>query len=217
MEAIRRQLAETLSRATNPALLLSFGKDSLLLLRLARGVGFRGPCYYFGDDLSALAASIVVDNDLTVYSWPATNRYVIPDGDRFAQVDEYLMGNVLLPTVSPIVAGTNCDNHKIPQRFTSPFYFPHDVTLWGYRKSDSCEAIRTTFAREFSIGPTTLNAPLYDLSGNDVYAACETLGIEYEDSNEVQFCDACLNAILNDDWNKSAALAGFHERFKLNH
>ena len=69
-----RGVREALERAKNPALWLSFGKDSLFLLRLALDAGFNGPCYHFGDELNALAKQTILDHVLTVFSWPCTDR-----------------------------------------------------------------------------------------------------------------------------------------------
>ena len=200
-----------LQHAKNPAIFCSFGKDSLLVLRMALDAGFTGLCYYFGDTLNALAQQMVIDNDLTVYSWPATNRYVVPDCEGWAQVDEYLLGDQLLPILSPITRGQNCEHMNFTRRFTRTFSYPHDVTLTGYKRSDENAAIGISFPREFQLGTTRIVNPLYDWSDDQVIGA---LGFTPEEES-VEYCNECLGTLQHMD--RDAALAGFRSRFQLNH
>lgn len=187
-----------------------------MLLRLVQDAGFKGAIYHFGDTLSALAESIIIKDELTVYSWPPANRYPVPNGDGIAMVDEYLLGDRLVPVVSPVVEGEGC-LHKYTQRYVRPFYYPHDITLIGYKKGETSEAVGISFPATQDIGVTTLVSPLFEWTDNDVYAACENLGMVFEDENDVELCNACLDAIINSDWDRQAALSNFRARFQFNH
>jgi len=207
----------TLATAQRPALWLSFGPDSMLLLDYARQAGFNGAIYHFGDDLSKLAQQVIIDDNLTVYGCAPIDSYLIPNGDGLALVDEYPLGDTRVPMVSPIVKGDSCRHGALTRR-TRHFPYPHDITLWGYRHDDWCEAVGETFTREINLGVTWLVAPLYELTDSDVYAACDAIGIAYDDdTNDVAMCDECLNAIINSDWDRQASLNGFRERFRFNH
>lgn len=215
MSKVQRQIQEALARATNPALFLSFGKDSLLLLKLLRDAGFNGPSYYFGE-LSKLAEMKIINDNLTVYSWPPADRYFAPNGTGLAQIDEYVVGNTLLPVVSPIVEGGNC-THGVYEKYTRPFKFPHDVTFTGYKKGETCDAVGVVFPKQIDIGVTTLLSPLFDWTDGKVIRACKKFGIEYEDSNTVEYCHDCLEAIKTSDWDRQAALDNFRDRFQFVH
>lgn len=202
-----------LRQAVNPAIWCSFGKDSLLLLRLALAAGFNGPCYYFGDELSDLAQRTIIDNDLTVYSWPATNRYAVPSGQKWVQVDEYLIGDRLVPFISSIVEGDHCNHMQFTQRYARPFHYPHDVTLTGYKCGETNEAVGATFPQELDIGVTRLAHPLYDWTDEQVI---EALGFTSPDENAVEYCEECLTFIESSNWDRDAALARFRSRFNFN-
>lgn len=208
---MQQSVNSALAQAANPALLCSFGKDSLLLLQLALDSGFTGPVYYLGEYLPKHAEQVVVNRSLTVYSWPATNRYVVPNGDGLAQVDEYLLGETLLPLVSPVVKGDDC-THGQWSRFTRPFHWQHDVTLTGYKRGETCTAVGRDFPAEVNIGITRLVSPLFEFSDSDVVAA---LGHEPPDDNAVEYCAECLR-FINDNLNRNAALANFRRRFNFN-
>lgn len=202
-------MREILERAKNPAIFCSFGKDSLLVLKMARDTGFTGPCYYFGERLNPLAQKTIIDHSLTVYSWPATNRYIVPDGDEWAQVDEYLIGGTLLPLISPIVRGNKCGHMRFTEQFTRAFLYPHDVTLTGYKASD--QVLGLTFPREVDLGVTRIVNPLYDWSDKDVIDA---LGFTPPDTSAIEYCEDCLRVLETMD--KDAALARFRSRFNFN-
>lgn len=197
-----------LDNATNLAIFCSFGKDSLLVLRMALQVGFSGPCYYFGERLSNLAQQVIIDNDLMVYSWPATNRYVVPDGEGWAQVDEYLIGERLLPFLTPITRGDKCQHMQFTRRHTRPFHYPHDVTLTGYKQSD--QVLGMTLPREFDLGVTRIVNPLYEWTDDEVI---EALGFKPPDET-IEYCDECFAVIEQMD--REASLATFRQRFNLN-
>lgn len=200
-----------LENAEHPTVWLSFGKDSLLVLRMALEAGFDGPCYFFGDQLSDLAQQTILEHDLTVYSWPASDRYLIPDGDSLAQVDEYQIGVKRIPFISPVVTGEHCD-HGEYQRFSRSFAYPHDVTLTGYKRSDWNEAVGVTFPQEINIGVTRLVHPLYDWTDGQVI---EALGFTPPEENTVEYCNECLAMIESSDWDRDAALVNFRRRFNF--
>jgi len=202
-------MREIFEHATNPALWLSFGKDSLLLLQFALEAGFIGPCYFFGDELSDFARQVISDHSLTVYSWPSADRYLIPDGEGLTQIDEYVIGKARVPLISSVVAGERCA-HGEYRRFTRRFDYKHDITLTGYKKSDVSGVIGMTFPRELDIGVTRIINPLYDLTDEEVIAQ---LGFTPPDNSPVEYCDKCLATIQSSDWDREAALAGFRQRF----
>lgn len=206
-----------IKKAQRPALFLSFGKDSLLLLHLVRAVRPDIAIYYFGDDLSSFAEQFIMDNDLTVMNYAPVDRYLVPNGDELALIDEYALNDTRIPLVTPIVKGNDCQ-HGLPEKRTPAFSYGHDLTLWGYKRGESCDAVGVDFPKEMNIGGSKFIAPLYEMTDADVFEALETLGIDYEpEKNEIEFCDECINAVISSDWDRDAALAGFQSRFGFNH
>lgn len=215
---IRRNITEALNGAQHPAVLCSFGSDSTLLLHYARQARRDIPAYYFGDSLPEPAQRLVIDDDLTILSYAPADRYLVPQGDGLALIEEYDFNSQRVPVVSPVVKGPRetCTAESSGQR-TPSFCFPHDVVLWGYRATDSNELITTTFARETTLGHTRFIAPLYDLTVDQVLNALDALGLDYVTDDAAEFCGECLNAVLNGNWDRDAALAGFRSRFNYSH
>ena|ERR1043165_4304398 len=213
-------LNHLLNSARNPALLCSFGSDSTLLLHFARQVRRDIPVYYFGDDLPEFAQQLVINDDLTVFSYAPADRYLVPHDEELALIDEYDINGQRVPMVSKVkVSRGTCavESDERNRQRTPSFYFPHDLVLWGYKLSDHVELIDTTFEREIQIGHTRFVAPLYDLTTDQVLNALDALGLGYVTSDDAEICDECLNAIVNSDWDRDAALAGFRSRFNYNH
>jgi len=211
-----KTLSHLLSSARNPALLCSFGSDSTLLLYFARQARRDIPVYYFGDDLPEFAQHLIINDGLTVFSYAPADRYLVPRGEGLVLIDEYDINGQRVPMVSKVKVGLRCTVESSQQR-TPSFYFPHDLVLWGYKLSDHVELIDTIFEREIQIGYTRFVAPLYDLSTDQVLNALDALGLDYVTDDDARICDECLNAIINSDWDRDAALAGFRGRFNYNH
>jgi hypothetical protein len=213
----RQYIQTVLAQAKSPSLLCSFGKDSQLLQHLAREVKPDIPIYYFGDELPEFAGQFILDNDLTVYNYAPVDRYLVPNGEGIALVDEYSLGKVRLPMLSAVIKGDACQ-HGVSEQRTPYFRFPHDVVFYGYKHEETMPAVGISFEKEVQIGDLQLVAPLYEMTDADVFEALEYLEISYaDDSDETEFCEECLDAIIHSDWDRQAALANFRTRFQLNH
>lgn len=208
MKQQRNYIAEILEHAERPALFLSFGKDSVLLLKLAQDAGFNGTIYHLGTELTKFAEDFILSHDLTVFSYSPCDRYLIPSGDGFVLVEEYALNGARIPTVTDVVRGANCCHGEF-KGWTTSFRFPHDVALYGYRASD--ESVIGVLAKEIEAGGCRFVAPLYDLSDADVYAQLAEFNVAYEINPPVEFCANCLDALS--DWDKAASLNAFHQRF----
>jgi hypothetical protein len=206
-------IGEVLDAARNPALLCSFGSDSTLLLHFARQVKRDIPVYYFGDSLPRLAQQLVIDDDLMVLGYAPADRYLVPQGDGVALVEEYDINGQRVPMVSPVKVSRETCTAESSWGHTPSFHFPHDIVLWGYKRTDRHPLIPATFAREIQLGHTKFVAPLYDLTDQQVGDALTALGLDYVREDAAEFCDECLNSIINSNWDRDAALAGFRSRF----
>lgn len=190
-------IKEMFGKARNPALWLSFGKDSLLLLHLVRELGYHPTLIWYRDWIPPQAARVIKEWDLTVFSYAPACRYKVGE----SVVSEYSVG----PARFPVIADVSADGHSVGQMVTPYFHYDYDYTLFGYKAADTHPLITTTFAREIQLGPTRVIAPLYDMTDDDVLDAIATRAIPYEPYNDdVLDCDLPV-----------VALPDFRQRFNL--
>ena len=217
IDEARRHIRESLSQAKNPALLCSFGKESLVLLKLTREIKPDISIFYFGDKLSRLAETIIKDDDLQVYSYAPADRYLVPNGDGYSLIDEYSFGQVRVPLISDLKLGENCELEKLPTVRTSLFNWQSDLTLWGYRALDVHPLVKIRFPQRFPLGDTVMDAPLWNWTERDVFNAVEELRISYEpEQSEVEVCGRCFEEI-NQTIDNEAVLTAFNQRFSFGH
>jgi len=154
------------------ALLCSFGKDSLVLLRTVLDMGHKPTIIWFRDHLNPFAAKIIREWDLEVVGYAPSARYQVEN----TLVSEYAIGNARLPLLQDI-----SEQGQPVNKVTTPrFDYGWDTTLFGYRKSDSHPLVPVTFEPEFQLGPTKMIAPLYDLSDREIFRLTNEMGIPRE-------------------------------------
>lgn len=201
-----------LSEASSPAILFSGGKDSLLLLDLARKIRPDIAIIHFYDHLHSQVEHAVVG--LEVISWRPAYRYLIPWGKDIALVSEYSFGDAILPVIRDVVLShSDCALESLSAERTKYFDYPWAETFWGYRETDERHPVMAkAFPREFMLGPTRMIAPLYSWSDEDVMGAIEYRGIPYEPfADEVTICPACYKGLSG--WDRDASLKFFTNRF----
>lgn len=176
---MKEVIEQVFAKAKNPALLCSFGKDSLVLLKTVLDMGHKPTILWFRDHLNLFAEKIIREWDLTILSYAPTVRYQVDS----TVVSEYAVGGARLPLLQDI-----SEHGKPVGCSTTPqFNYPFDYSLFGYRKTDCHPLVSTTFESEFELGPTKMVAPLYDLSDEDVFNLIDELKIPYE-----KICDDAL-------------------------
>jgi hypothetical protein len=212
---VQQNIIDALNSAQRPALLCSFGSDSTLLLHFARQAKRDIPVYFFGGSLPELAQQLVINDDLTVLSYAPADRYLVPQGDGMVLVEEYDINGQRVPMVSPVKVSRETCTAESSWGRTPSFHFPHDIVLWGYKRTDRHPLIPATFEREIQLGHTKFVAPLYDLTDEQISDALTALGLDYVREDAAEFCDECLSAIVA-HWDRDAALAGFRSRFHFN-
>lgn len=229
MENVRRKIRESLDGAKNPALLCSFGKDSLLLLHLALQIYPNLAIIWYkhraNKEQRRFAERIIQEWDLTVLSYSPADTYFLP-GDSLTLVDEMSFGPHRLPLLTDTKQGTECAVTLKGER--TPFFgYDFDVTLWGYKRSDEVGPLfKTPFAEDFKFGVSRFVAPLYDLTDGEVLRAIEECGIPYEAVDDS--VSVCTNCLTSDEpvycpeaqslidpivWDKGFALETFKQRF----
>lgn len=214
MDATRRYIKNVLAQAKNPSLLVSFGKDSLLLLHLVREIKPNISIFWFGDKLSRFAESVIKDNDLQVYSYAPADRYLVPNGDGYSLIDEYSFGQSRVPLVSDLFKSDLCELN-LPAIRTPLFNWQSDITFWGGKATDSHPLIGHLPAKEFQLGDTKMVAPLWTYSDEDVFECLEAMAIPYEpETNDIPVCQACLDEI-EATMDREASLGAFRGRFQF--
>ncbi len=176
---MKEKIQKILSKAKNPCVLVSFGKDSLVLLKTILDMGYSPDILWFRDHLNPFAERIIREWDLTVKGYAPAVRYQVEN----TVVSEYAVGNARLPLLQDI-----SENGKPVGMVTTPqFAYSWDYTLFGYRKTDTHPLIGRGLEPEITLGPTELIAPMYDLADADVFSLIDELNIPHE-----PFCDDVL-------------------------
>lgn len=222
-------MREILEQAKTPIVLCSFGKDSLLLLAMAREIIQDIPVLWFHRDRrDAFAEQIIADWNLTVFDYAPADVSIVPNGDGFSLISDYAFGNgAVLPVLEDIELGEQCCGLLDKQRLIN-FGFGWDLTLCGWRTSDHhpVYGANQPWIPEDGApwGNTWLMAPIRDMSDAEVYAALDRRGIPRppEDSG-INLCTRCLKGatfcpvekmeIPKFDWQPQASLAAFRQRF----
>lgn len=213
----------------NACLFLSGGQESLLLLHLLRQTA-NIPVITFAEDWTKeqlkQLEKIVLDYDLTLYTYPSANRYFLPNGDGFSLVDEYGFGGNLIPVVRDIEdAETGC-LADIETRRLDMFDFGFDCVLTGFLKEDNHALIGNPMGEVKEQGTITFIAPLWNWTKAEISAEIERLNLHViEKSGDLRSCAKCLGAekevfchkenkmIPTIEWSPQENLEIFREKF----
>lgn len=206
------ELKETLRRAERPALLCSFGKESLVLLDMVRQIRPDVAVIHFYDHLHPQVAEIFKGWNLELLSWRPAAWYLVPDGDDVVLVSEYSFGDARLPVLRDVVDGEDCQWEKRPTLLTEAFDYPFDVTIFGYRREDERHPVmREPFPRQFQLGPTKMVSPLYWWNTEKVMKAVSRLPYAPVTQDAVRMCAKCREGLSG--WDRQASLDFFDRRF----
>lgn len=134
-----------LSGFSNPALMCSFGKDSMVLLHLVRQVRQNIPIIFhkeaFQPRRNAFANKIIHDWDLTVYDYPVMRTEVNENENGFEILNYYAIGDktsVLPVDLIPWENGESfaCGLKDVYQKPIGAFAYPWDLIFHGHKSSD---------------------------------------------------------------------------------
>ncbi len=181
----------------NRVVFLSGGADSLIVLKLCLeqfetdAVAFTSD---WTDEQMKRLTQLSADWNFTLYTFPPSHRFIVPSGDSFALVDEYLGA---LPVVRDIEDGEKCV-FELSQDRHEGFWLDWATVFTGFKKSDTHEVTgQTVFAKEkiYKVGNLTFVSPLHDFTGEDIKEALEMLDISdrvIENTGEISACAECL-------------------------
>lgn len=231
---LRTYVAELLSAAKFPVVMWSAGRDSNLLLTIARAIRNDIGVIWFqvGQD-EKLAKQLMIDWDLIdrgILSYAPASVYVLGNGSDLSMVQEFSFGEARWPVVMDITPGDKCSITAFPKR-SPQVLTSFDCGLVGWKASDEHwlkDGAQFPPADGTMLDQIALYAPLRDWTDAEVLEASNELGLPAGESSDVALCTACYTsdaptcycpAIQRDigvqsvDWESS--VTWFKQRFGL--
>lgn len=232
MDQARKKIREVLATAQCPAVLCSFGRDSLLLLALVREIcpDVRVIWFRTGNSESFPKQIMREWGVVGLSPSPATVTLLVsPEGD-ISLVPEYDFAGDRLPVVHDVTPSDRCMFNIFPTR-TPNLFHPWDVLLVGWKDSDTHWLLGQTPLKEdgFMLGRAKVFAPLRHMTDDQVRAAVIDLQLPYRPMpDELPACTRCMTAntdevycpelkriIPRSQWEADKTLTGFQRRFNL--
>jgi hypothetical protein len=216
MQQILDTINAELTTAQSPAVLLSFGKDSLLLMALARQVRTDITAIWFDDGTTDrhAAEAIIRDWSLTCYTYGPANIYTVEDSGRLAVISEYSINGTLLPLVTDVVVGDGVCLQTIQR--TPSLYMPFDLLLSGYKDCDTHWLADGTllYPEGLVVGGARLIAPLRTLTDAEVLNWLNQLNVLHSPAaDELTVCTDCLTGKPL-HWDRPLDLTTFKTRIR---
>jgi hypothetical protein len=212
------QIRETLGQAQRPALLLSGGKESVLLLHLlTHVVEQKIECIFWHDDVKGqegrtkFVEDLTLAEDLTVVTWPPMWRgFAVTPIVGVEIFSGHDLSGVLISSVVEVVDGeypeVPCIHKWVNEGQTSTFPIcPFDLLFHGGRMEDVHPVLGpSVLDREVTVQHLKVVYPLHDWNVIDVWEAIEALGASYdierydgggdgEHADRVRMCARCVD------------------------
>jgi len=188
---MKELVAKALAGSNSPAIFWSGGKDSQLLLALAREIRPVTVLWFRTGQDERFAKRILRDWKLVAFSWKPAIVYVVGQ----TMVHEYDIGNDRLPVLIDLVEGGPCRVGSFTDR-TSTLYLPVDTILVGWKESDEhpLKGDAKLALDGLMIGRAKLVAPLRHMTDEEVKSALVDYKIPYEPvADELPACRHCLD------------------------
>lgn len=235
MDTARTNITRMLEDSECPAVLSSFGKDSMLLLHLVQEVRSDTSVLWFRTGLDERFArqqiARLMDIGVTVFSYAPADIYLLARGLEHTLVTEYAFGTDMLPLLTDLTEGGECLLTKFPERLPELFQ-PWDVLLTGYKDSDTHWTVGHTklFEEGVTLGRAKVYAPIRHMSDDQVRAAIVELNIPYQRvHDELPVCTRCMERGDTDtvwcpdegrliprvSWDQQESLSAFRKRFNM--
>lgn len=225
LDTAKEIIANALDGAKFPVVLSSFGKDSMLLLKLVNDVRETPALWFRSVDRkrNRFAEQFIADSGMTAYSWEPADRYILPNGEGMSLIEEFAFGHRRVPFVSDIAPGEKCAVN-LPKERVAFVNYDFDVTFAGTKECDS---------HSLATPPEGFVYPLWGMTDAEVWEAIREMEIPVEESvydgsepdgpalctrclmpgsGEV-FCPDAQRLIPRFNWSSDAALAAFNTRF----
>lgn len=231
MDKARQTIRTALAGAQSPAVLCSFGKDSLLVLALVRELRTDVPVIWFRTGFDEeFAKRIIREWKLTAYSPSPADVYLLTDGREQTIIHEYDFGGTRLPVAVDLVDGDRCSLTRFPRR-TPAMVYPFDVVFTGYKDSDAhwLKGDVPMFDKGQRLDRAQIVTPIRHMTDEQVREALHNLGVPLAATNdELPLCTHCMTAgpgevycperggfIPSIQWEADRSLTAFRDRFQL--
>ena len=198
LETLRENIHSLVQEAHNPALFCSFGKDSLLILALAREIRPDMGIIWLRESLTtgqrAFAEQYIVANDLKVLNFAPVTRQMIATANGMSLLNGYSLNGDLVNSIHDCLPSSErCILDLCLPAKGLPVTLPYDVLLTGQKASDGHELAR--YGDE--IGGIPVKKPLWKCSDTEVRQMLLELGIsvpggEEADPSNIIACTNCL-------------------------
>lgn len=212
LNVTRERIARLMETYKSPAMLCSFGKDSMVLLHILRGMGVTVPLVFYRDPWFpkkySFAQRMAAEWDLVVHDY-APSRVTMWEGKEImAFTNHYQIGAAMLQVpknILPPVAGERfvCGLRDVVQRPLGTFNVPWDVFLVGHKSSDEDQiagkvTLKTDVRSGALISPD-MAFPLRDWTDADVWEYTSTYNVpqqedRYDVANRVELPDKSANS-----------------------
>lgn len=206
----------------------SGGIDSLVLLYLLKD--YELPVISFTSDWKKedkkKLEQLIFDWNLTLYTYPIKNRYIVPNEGSLSLIDEYGFAGFDLPVIRDITESDTCLADLSKERFTD-FDFGFDTVFTGILKED--ENFGTNwFDVQKQQGKINFVSPLFDWTKGEIQEFAKEKGLTelVIDSNEISVCTKCLHGketfcpaeqrvISPVDFDGQKMLGAYREKYEL--
>lgn len=190
-----QRVKQLLAASSSPAVLSSFGKDSMLLLDLVREVRPNTPVLWFRTGQNeTFARRIIRQWNLMVFSWLPERYYLLRGPQGTVLIHEYNFGGDRLPVLVDLKPGEPCKTQ--PRGHSNrPVYLPFDALLVGWKDSDEhwVKGNAPLDLDGYQLGRATMYAPLRHMTDEAVRAAVIDRDIPFQPvDDELPACDHCL-------------------------
>lgn len=228
LENTKNLISDTL-RDSIPCVFFSGGMDSLLLLYLVKEQS-DVPVISFVSDVEKSIwkkfEKLITEWNLTLYTYPVKNRYVVPVSDGLALVDEYGFAGFDLPVIRDISESDRCLADLNKDRFSN-FDFGFDTVFTGVLKDDDTAITgKNWFDVSKQQGKITFVQPLFDWTKEEVEEEIKNLGLMdlVVHTNSISVCTKCLHGkevfcpaeqriIAPIDFNGEEMMSAFRHKF----
>lgn len=175
---------------SRPAVLCSFGKDSMVLLHLVRAAGYDWPVVFYREPYFPkkydFANRVISEWGLTVYDYPARFRTVMAKNGSIEVMGHYPFGKseIMLPTGLHEPEDFNgkylCAKDDILSRPVGDFQVPWSVVLIGHKDCDSNPLqgnMKLRLDLKQTPGCPTAAYPIRGWTDEDIWAYSESRGV----------------------------------------
>lgn len=209
----------------------SGGIDSLLVLDLVSEINPEIPVVTFAADFDKALwkqfEGLILERGLTLYTYPPSHRYFVPNGEELSLIDEYGYGGITIPVIRDIEDGERCAFDLSAERMPTPDIYWTKV-FTGVLKGDSHSLSKGNpfLGKEVTEhNGITFISPLYNWTKAEVIAEANKRGLTpIEGTGEISACIKCLlhsetycpkeqQVIKGVKWDADAMLKAFQQKY----